>query len=80
MAERMSTATRMDRARNNAAISRTVNGQLKRKERANRDKRMAELIRNGKFPYTPAILSWLSTKLGKPSSVITEEDAKGLVK
>ena len=80
MAERMSTATRMDRARNNAAISRTVNGQLKRKERANRDKRMAELVRNGKFPYTPAVLSWLSTKLGKPSSQITEEVAKGLVK
>ena len=80
MAERMSTASRMDRARNNAAISRTVNGQLKRKERANRDKRMAELVRNGKFPYTPAVLSWLSTQLGKPSTQITEDEAKGLLK
>ena len=34
MAERMSTRLRMDRIRDNGAISRTVNGQLKRKAAA----------------------------------------------
>ena len=80
MAERMSTASRMDRARNNAAISRTVNGHLKRKERASRDKRMAELIQKGTFPYTPAVMSWVSTQLGKPASQVTEAEAKALAK
>lgn len=78
MAERMSTASRMDRARDNAAVSRTVNGQLKRKERANRDKRMVGLIQKGKFPFTPSILNWASTKLGRPSSQLTEADLRGL--
>ena len=80
MAQRMSTRRRMDRIRDNHAISRTVNGHLKRKERANRDKRMVELVRNGKFPYTPAIQSWISVKVGKPFTQITEDQAKALVK
>ena len=79
MAERMSTSTRMDRARTNGKISRIENGHLKRKERANRDKRMAELVTKGTFPYTPGILSYLSVKLGKPSTQITEADAKQAV-
>jgi hypothetical protein len=80
MADRMSTRVRMDRIRDNHAISRTVNGHLKRKERANRDKRMQQLIKGGKFPYTPAVQSWLSEKLGEPFTRITEEQAKSLVK
>ena len=62
------------------AISRTVNGHLKRKERANRDTRMAGLIKAGKFPYTPPIQSWISTKLGKPFTQVTEAEVKTLVK
>ena len=80
MAERMSTASRMDRARANGKITRKVNGHLKRRERANRDKRMAELIKGGKFPYTPAIQSWISGQLGKPFTQVTEEQVKELVK
>jgi hypothetical protein len=72
----MSTATRMDRARDNHAISRAVNGALKRKERANRDKRMLGLIAAGTFPYTPAIQSWLSVKLNRPFTQITADDVK----
>jgi hypothetical protein len=75
----MSTASRMDRARDNAAVTRTENGHLKRKERANRDKRMAELIGKGTFPYTPAVMSWVSEKLGKKSSQVTEGEVKALV-
>lgn len=80
MADRMSTRRRMDRIRDDGAVSRTYNGHLKRKERANRDGRMAGLIKAGKFPYTPPIQSWISTKLGKPFTRVTEDEVKALVK
>lgn len=80
MAERMSTATRMDRARANGKVTRVVNGHLKRKERASRDRRMAELIAKGQFPYIPSVMSWVSTKLGKPATLVTEAEAKALAK
>ncbi len=79
MAVRMSTATRMDRIRAKGKISRIVNGHLKRKERANRDKKMAELISKATFPYTPAVQSWLSEKVGKPFTQITEAEAKAAI-
>ena len=79
MAERLSTSTRMDRARGNQRVSRIENGHLKRKERANRDKKMAELIQKGKFPYTPAIMSWVSVKLDKPSTQVSEVDVAALI-
>ncbi len=79
MAERMSTSTRGDRNRVNGRISRQENGLLKRKERSNRDKRMAELVTKGTFPYTPSILSYLSAKLDMPAYRITEADAKKAV-
>jgi hypothetical protein len=80
MAYRMSTATRMDRSRANGKISRIENGHLKRKERANRDKKMVELIQKGKFPYIPSVMSWISEQLGKPSTQVTEAEAKALAK
>ncbi len=80
MAERMSTRLRMDQIRDDSAASRTVNGHLKRKERSSRDKRMAELISKGKFPFTPAIQSWISVQLDTPFTKITEEQAKALAK
>jgi hypothetical protein len=80
MAERMSTRLRYDRIRDNGAISRTVNGHLKRKERASRDARMKKLIAGGKFPYTPAVQSWISAQLGIPFSQVNEEQAKELAK
>ncbi|QEL18831.1 hypothetical protein [Limnoglobus roseus] len=80
MADRMSTATRMDRARDNAAISRAVNGALKRKERASRDKRMTAIVKKGSLPYIPSVMSWLSVKLDKPSTQITQDEVNNLVK
>jgi hypothetical protein len=78
--QRMSTRKRMDFIRGKGQVSRVENGHLKRKERAARDARMAELIGKGTFPYTPAVMSWVSTKLGKPSTQITEAEARGLAK
>jgi hypothetical protein len=66
----------MDRARANGRVTRAANSLLKRKERASRDKRMAALIQKGKFPFSPAVQSWLSQKLGKPASRITEAEAR----
>lgn len=80
MAERMSTRVRYDRIRDNHAISRTKNGHLKRKERANREERMVGLIKAGKFPYTPAIQSWVSAQLGIPFTQLSDEQVKSLVK
>lgn len=80
MAKRMSTRLRYDRIRDKSAVSRTVNGHLKRKERANRDERMAGLIKAGKFPFTPPVQSWISVKLDKPFSQVTEAEARALVK
>lgn len=80
MAERMSTAQRMDNQRARAKVSRIENGTLKRKERAARETRMKELLAKGTFPYTPSIMSWVSEKLGKPSKQVTEAEAKALAK
>jgi hypothetical protein len=76
----MSTRIRYDRIRDNSAISRTKNGHRKRAERANREERMAGLIKSGKFPYTPSMQSWISTKLGIPFTQITEEQVQSLLK
>ena len=80
MAERMSTSTRMDRARANGKISRIENGTLKRKERAKRDAKMVELLKKGKFPYIPSMQTWVSEKLGKPFTQVTEAEAMELAK
>ncbi|OWK43476.1 hypothetical protein [Fimbriiglobus ruber] len=69
----------MDRARANGRITRVENGHLKRKQRANRDKRFTELVGKGQFPYTPAVQSWLSEKLGKPATQITEVEVKAFL-
>ncbi len=62
------------------AASRLVNGERKVGERARRDKRMKELVKKGKPPYTPAIQSWLSAKLDKPSRLITTDEVAALLK
>jgi hypothetical protein len=58
------------------AVSRTVNGHLKTKERARRQARMIALLKSGTFPYTSALRSFLSIELDRPASKITAEDVK----
>ena len=62
------------------ANSRQVNGMLKTKERARRDARMLGVVGKGKLPFLPGVMSWLSTKLNKPSKQITEAEVRQLVK
>jgi hypothetical protein len=61
------------------AESRHRNGIRKTKERARRDQRMLDLVRAGKLPYTPPVLSWLSTKLDKPGRLITQPEVDALL-
>jgi hypothetical protein len=61
------------------AESRHVNGIRKQKERGRRDSRMLEVVRKGKLPFTPPVMSWLSVRLDKPSRLITAEDIKKVV-
>ncbi|MSQ95522.1 MAG: hypothetical protein EXR98_13315 [Gemmataceae bacterium] len=60
--------------------SRRKNGVVKKKERARRDQRMATLLKTGKLPYIPSVMSWLSEQLDKKSTRITQADVDGLLK
>jgi hypothetical protein len=70
---------RREQRRVDMAESRHRNGILKTKERARRDARMLETVKKGKLPYTPPVMSWLSTQLDKPSRLITPDDIQKLL-
>ncbi len=70
---------RREQRRHDMAESRIVNGMAKRKERARRDLRMKQLVKSGKLPYTPPIMSWLSAQLNKPSKQITQGEVDKLL-
>ncbi len=59
--------------------SRLRNGVRKVKERARRDDRMRAVIKQGKLPYAPVVMSWLSAQLGKRSSLITQAEVDKLL-
>jgi len=61
------------------ARSRQVNGVRKVAERERRHARMVGLIKQGKLPYTPPIMSWLSEQLDKPSRLITQAEVDQLI-
>jgi hypothetical protein len=60
-------------------LSRHVNGIKKTGERERRRTRMIGLLKGGKLPYTPPVMSWLSEQLDKPSRLITQEEVDRLV-
>lgn len=62
------------------AESRRFNSKLKDKERARRDIRMLGLIKQGKLPYIPSVMSWLSVRLDKPAGRITQADVDQVLK
>ncbi len=61
-------------------LSRHTNGFRKDKERERRDTRMIGLVKKGKFPYPPSILSWISAQLDKPGRLITEDEVQQLLR
>jgi hypothetical protein len=40
---------------------------------------MIDLIKKGKLPYTPVVMSWLSAHLDKPSRLVTQAEVDRLV-
>jgi hypothetical protein len=70
---------RREQRREDMAESRLRNGFKKVKERERRDARMLETVKSGKLPYTPPVLSWLSTRLNKPGRLITQADVDKLL-
>lgn len=67
------------RRRSDAAETKARNSIVKVKERARRDARMLEKVREGTLPFTPTVMSWLSRRLAKKSSRITTDDIRILV-
>jgi hypothetical protein len=76
MAERMSKGDRHRFQQSKQAISRPTNGQLKRKQNARRQALLVDLLKKGKLPYTPTVMSWLSVALDKPARYIKPEDVQ----
>ena len=70
---------RREQRRVDMDLSRRTNGMLKMHERERRRIRMTELLKKGKLPYTPSIMSWLSAELDKPSTRIVQADVDGLL-
>jgi hypothetical protein len=71
---------RKDRILAQQQQSRIENGHLKRAERERRDERLRTLVKNGKLPFTPTVMSWLSATLDKPSRLITQADVDKFLK
>jgi hypothetical protein len=71
---------RREQRRFDMNLSRQTNGMRKDKERERREKRMITIIKAGKFPYTPPVMSWISVQLDKPASRILQADVDQLVK
>ena len=69
---------RLARRQADALETRARNAKRKDGERSRRDARVLAEISAGSLPYTPDVMSWLSRKLGKPSTKITEADVKTL--
>jgi hypothetical protein len=59
--------------------SRQVNSIRKVAERERRGLRMINLIKQGKLPYTPPVMSWLSEQLDKPSRLISQAEVDKLI-
>jgi hypothetical protein len=70
---------RREQRRQDMAESRRTNGMLKMKERIRRHKRMLEMVKKGKLPFTPPVMSWLSVTLNKPARQIVQADVDQLV-
>jgi len=71
---------RRDQIQQDQKLSRKVNGVRKVKETARRDAAMTDRVKKGKLPFIPAIMSWLSRQLDKPSTRITQADVDQLAK
>jgi hypothetical protein len=70
---------RREQRRVDMNFSRRTNGMRKTRERERRHARMLEVVKKGKLPYSPVVMSWLSAELDKPSRLITQAEVDKLV-
>ena len=70
---------RFDARLANQTSTRRENSLKKDRERVRKNELNIKLIKEGSFPYTPALMSWLSAEMGKKSSQITEADVNAFV-
>jgi hypothetical protein len=70
---------RREQRREDMKESRHRNGILKADERVRRDARMIATIKKVKPPYSPVVMSWLSSKTGKRASLITPAEVEKLL-
>jgi hypothetical protein len=71
---------RREQRREDMAKSRMTNGMRKMHERERRKLRIIELIKKqGKLPYTPVVMSWLSAELDTPARLIKQADVDKVV-
>ena len=74
---RRSVRKRLDQQ--DALATRAKSTIVKDKERVRRDVRMRTKLEAGTLPYTPVVMSWLSRRVGKKASRITQEDVKAVL-
>ena len=79
MGLRLSIKVRRNRRRIDQPKTAAENHARKTGERVRRDARMIEKVRAGSLPYTPVVMSWLSTKCAKKASRITPDDVNALI-
>jgi len=70
---------RREQRQTDMKASRLRNGALKVDERRRRDERMIKIVKNGKLPYLPSVMSWLSQKCDKPSRLLTQAEVDAVV-
>ena len=58
--------------------TRRENSLRKAKESDRRDQQMVAILKKGSTNFTPGMMSWVSEKLGKQASKITQEDILSL--
>ncbi|MFC1782250.1 hypothetical protein ACFL02_01525 [Planctomycetota bacterium] len=71
---------RIDKRNAAATSTRRKNSARKTAERTRREESMLAILKQGQFPYTPGVMSWLSERLDKKASRITPADVKALLK
>jgi hypothetical protein len=72
--------TFLDKRIANQIETRRIKSRVKDAEHDRREVTMLKILKDGEFPYTPGVMSWLSVKLGKKASKITQKDVAALVK
>ena len=70
----------LDKRIANQIKTRRINSKVKDAERDRREVAMLKILKQGELPYTPGVMSWLSVKLGKKASRITQKDVATLVR